>query len=39
MEIKTGLWKKQSKKGNTYYSGKIEIEGKTYENVLRRELL
>lgn len=30
MEIKTGLWKKQSKKGNSYYSGKIKIEEKEY---------
>jgi hypothetical protein len=30
MEIKTGLWKKQSKKGNSYYSGKIKIEDKEY---------
>lgn len=30
MEIKTGLWKKQSKKGNTYYSGQIKIEDKEY---------
>lgn len=30
MELKTGLWKKQSKKGNSYYSGKIKIEDKEY---------
>lgn len=30
MEIKTGLWKKQSKKGNSYYSGRIKIEDKEY---------
>lgn len=29
-EIKTGLWKKESKKGNIYYSGKIKIENKEY---------
>lgn len=30
MKEKTGLWKKQSKKGNDYYSGKIKIEGQEY---------
>lgn len=30
MEIKTGLWKKQSKKGNNYYGGKIKIDNKEY---------
>ena len=30
MEIKTGLWKKKSQKGNTYCSGKIKIENKEY---------
>ena len=30
MELKTGLWKKQSKKGNNYYGGKIKIEDKEY---------
>lgn len=30
MEIKTGLWKKKSQKGNTYYSGKFQIDGKDY---------
>lgn len=29
-EIKTGLWKKESKRGNIYYSGKIKIENKEY---------
>ena len=30
MEIKTGLWKKQSKKGTNYYGGKIKIGDKEY---------
>lgn len=30
MEIKTGLWKKKSKKGNTYCSGKFNLNGKDY---------
>lgn len=30
MKIKTGLWKKQSKKGTNYYSGKVVIEDKEY---------
>ena len=29
-EIKTGLWKKQSQKGTSYYSGSVDIEGKKY---------
>lgn len=29
-EIKAGMWKKVSQKGNTYYSGKIKIENKEY---------
>ena len=29
-DLKTGLWKKTSKNGNTYYSGKIKIEEKEY---------
>lgn len=31
MEIKTGLWAKQSKNGNVYYSSKININGKEYK--------
>lgn len=34
MKIKTGLWKKQSKKGNNYYSGKIKIGNKEYNIAL-----
>ena len=30
MKEKTGLWKKQSKKGNSYYGGKIKIGDKEY---------
>lgn len=30
MEIKTGIWKKTSKKGNTYCSGKFNLNGKDY---------
>ena len=30
MEIKTGLWKKESKKGNKYCSGKFKLDGKEY---------
>ena len=30
MEIKTGIWKKTSKKGNTYCSGKFKLNGKDY---------
>lgn len=30
MDIKTGLWKKQSKKGNNYYGGQIKIGDKEY---------
>lgn len=30
MEIKTGIWKKTSKKGNTYCSGKFKLDGKEY---------
>lgn len=30
MEIKTGLWKKKSQKGNTYCSGKFQLNGKDY---------
>lgn len=30
MTNKVGLWKKQSKKGNNYYSGQITIENKEY---------
>lgn len=30
MKEKTGLWKTESKKGNSYYKGKIKIEGKEY---------
>jgi hypothetical protein len=29
-EYKTGLWKKQSQKGNGYYSGKIKIGSTEY---------
>ena len=29
-EYKTGLWKKTSKQGNIYVSGKIKIEDKEY---------
>ena len=30
MTNKVGLWKKQSKKGTSYYSGQIKIEDKEY---------
>lgn len=30
LKIEAGLWSKQSKAGNTYYSGKIKIEDKIY---------
>ena len=30
MEIKVGIWKKTSKKGNTYCSGKFNLNGKDY---------
>ena len=30
MEIKTGLWKRKSQKGNTYCSGKFQLNGKDY---------
>lgn len=30
MEIKVGIWKKTSKKGNTYCSGKFKLDGKEY---------
>ena len=30
MEIKIGIWKKTSKKGNTYCSGKFNMNGKDY---------
>lgn len=30
MEIKTGLWQRESKKGNKYYSGKFKLNGKEY---------
>ena len=30
MEIKTGLWKHESKKGNKYCSGKFQLNGKEY---------
>lgn len=30
MEIKTGLWKHESKKGNKYCSGKFKLDGKDY---------
>ena len=29
-EYRTGLWKKTSKKGNTYCSGKFKLDGKEY---------
>lgn len=28
--MKTGLWERKSKQGNTYYAGKIKIGDKTY---------
>ena len=34
MKEKTGLWKKQSKKGNNYYGGKIKIGDKEYSLAL-----
>lgn len=34
MEYKTGLWKKQSEKGTTYFNGKIKIENKEYRITL-----
>jgi len=27
---KAGLWQKQSQKGNTYFGGKMELDGKEY---------
>lgn len=33
-EIKTGLWKKESSKGTTYYSGKLKIGDKEYQLTL-----
>ena len=30
MEIKTGLWKHESKKGNKYCSGKFKLDDKEY---------
>lgn len=30
-EYRTGLWEKKSEKGNTYYSGKIKLDGKEYK--------
>ena len=30
MEIKTGLWERKSQKGNTYYSGKFQLDSKDY---------
>ena len=30
-EYRTGLWKKESSKGNTYYSGKLKIGDKEYQ--------
>lgn len=34
MEIKTGLWAKQSKNGNTYYYGKIKIGDREFTTTL-----
>ena len=33
-EIKTGLWKKESSKGTTYYSGKLKLGDKEYQLTL-----
>jgi hypothetical protein len=30
-EYRTGLWKKESQKGNTYYSGKLKIGDKEFQ--------
>lgn len=30
MEIKVGIWKRTSKKGNKYCSGKFKLDGKEY---------
>lgn len=30
-EYRTGLWKKESSKGNTYYSGKLKIGDKEFQ--------
>jgi hypothetical protein len=30
-EYRTGLWKKESQKGNTYYSGKLKLGDKEYQ--------
>lgn len=30
-EFRAGLWKKESSKGNTYYSGKLKIGDKEYQ--------
>ena len=30
-EYRAGLWKKESQKGNTYYSGKLKIGDKEYQ--------
>lgn len=34
MEYKTGLWKKQSEKGTTYFNGKIKIGEQEYRITL-----
>lgn len=33
-EIKTGLWKKESSKGTTYYSGKLKLGEREYQLTL-----
>ena len=33
-EFRCGLWKKESKSGNTYYSGKLKIGDKEYQLTL-----
>ena len=33
-EFRAGLWKKESSKGTTYYSGKLKIEDKEYQLTL-----
>ena len=33
-EYRCALWKKESSKGNTYYSGKLKLENKEYQLTL-----
>lgn len=34
MEVNTGLWKKTSKSGTIYYSGKCEVDGRPHRITL-----